>query len=554
MRTPALAIGWSLWARHRTANGLLLAAIPFCALLYRAFFALIPERLAGGQGFLRELPLTLLPMALSFIWVFYVCGQTENDARKGFTGFPERLFVLPVRTVGLVAWHTLFGVAAIVFVHLAWAWLVFRPVGVHFEMRWPLLLSASAMMLFQGAVWGLASFPWVRTVALVAGGLAIGPLLVVTSIPGFDAHGLAPACVEGTVAAMPLIWVITVMLVAAERRGGWQPWRPMRRFAQRIFDRAIRRRSSFASASGALAWFEWRRKGWLVMAAVAVGVAGAVLMLPVHALLGGPMGLPPWATLLQAFVWPLFIGACLGWFLARPDFSGDIALPPFHAIKPMSSGQIVLIKLRVAMAATVAGWVLALPLTLAITIWPKWAELCHNEEFQEVLRWIRTDGSGAWWLAGMVAVTMVMTWQGMVEGISIGLTGRVKLIGWMTAIRLASIVAVVSVCLWWHRRPELLPRVAPWIYAGLVLVMIWKTAGLIRSLGEVRRRGLWTAKQLRLGVGLWSGVAAAMVLGTALILWKVPVATPLVLLGAVCLWPGGHIAQGVIHLAGNRHR
>jgi len=152
MRTPALAIGWSLWARHRAGHAAVLAAIPLCALLYRFLFTLIPERVAESPDFLAELPLTILPMVLSLVWALYVFAQTENDARKGFTGFPLRTFVLPVRTRFLVTCHMAYGIAGILLLYLGWAWLVFAPVGVHLALRWPLLLLALSMLCFQAAV------------------------------------------------------------------------------------------------------------------------------------------------------------------------------------------------------------------------------------------------------------------------------------------------------------------------------------------------------------------------------------------------------------------
>jgi len=183
MHSPALAIAWSLWARHRAGHAVVLAAIPLCAVLYRVFGALIPERRTEAQDFLHELPLTVLPMVLSLIWVLYVFAQTENDAKKGFTGFPLRMFALPVGTRFLVTCHMAYGVAAIFLVHLAWAWLVFAPVGVHFALRWPLLLLALAMVSFQAAVWGLASFPWIRGIIIGAGGLFLVPLIAIASVP-----------------------------------------------------------------------------------------------------------------------------------------------------------------------------------------------------------------------------------------------------------------------------------------------------------------------------------------------------------------------------------
>ena len=271
MRNPALAIGWSLWARQRAGHAAVLAAIPLCAVLYQIFLALIPERLAEARDFLHELPLTILPMVLSLIWVLYVFAQTENDAKKGFTGFPIRMFALPVRTGFLVTCHMAYGVAALLLVHLAWVWLVFAPVGVHFELRWPLLLLALAMVSFQAAVWGLASFPWMRALVLGAGGLFLGPLIAIASIPEIGLRAREPAYALWTLMALPLAYAAGFALVAAERLGGWQPWEPLRRLAHRFLDALWLRRKSFASPSQALEWLEWRRKGWLSAVWLACG-------------------------------------------------------------------------------------------------------------------------------------------------------------------------------------------------------------------------------------------------------------------------------------------
>lgn len=555
MRSPALAIGWSLWMRHRAVNAAVLTTIPLCALLYRGFLAMIPERPTEGRDFLNELPLTIFPMALSLVWVLYVCAQTENDERKGFTGFPNRMFALPLRTGFLVTCHMAYGIAAMLLVHLAWAWLVFAPVGVRLEMRWPLLLSAGAMMLFQAGVWGLASFPWLRAVLLGVGGLLIGPLLAAASIPGFDWSGHERVYALTTLTALPLVWRAAIVAVTGERCGGWQPWTPVRRFAHGVYDAVFLRRRAFGSPEQALAWLEWRRKGWWLILALALTIAGSVLMLPVEALMGGVRGdLPPWCALILTLFLPLFMGASLGGLLARPDLSRDLTMSPFHAIKPISSGQIVLIKLKVAAGAIVTGGLLAAPLVLAITVWPNWRELWLNQEAQELTRWLRGDGPGLWWLAGVVLVTLVMTWHGMVESIALGLTGRARVIGWLSALRLLCLPAMASAVLWWYRRPDLLARVQPWLYAGLTLLMVWKLTRLVRSFSEVHRRALWTPGQFRGGLALWFLVAATLVVGAVLCGWKLPLPTPLLLLAAAWFWPSGEIAQGVVNLADNRHR
>src|SRR6185436_2305541 len=166
MLTPALAVGWSIWRRHRALNMAVLAMVPLCATLYHILQRLIPERLGTARNFVAELPLTVLPMAASMVYALFISAQTDSDPRRGFTGLPSRLFVLPVRTGFLVGCHMIYGVAAVVGLHAAWALLVFAPLGVRLELPWPLALSAAGVMIFQAAVWGLVSFPWWRAVVV----------------------------------------------------------------------------------------------------------------------------------------------------------------------------------------------------------------------------------------------------------------------------------------------------------------------------------------------------------------------------------------------------
>ena len=553
MRTPALAIGWSLWARHRGANIAVLAAIPVCALLYAWFRTMIPLRISATHSFAHELPLSLLPMILSFVWVLYVCAQTEADPWKGFTGLPARLFSLPVRTRFLVLCHMAYGVGAILLLHLAWSGLVFAPLGVHFAMRWALLISATAMVSFQSAVWGLASFPWMRAAVIVVGGLLAGPLLAFTSVPGFDWSGREPFYSLITLAALPVVGGAALVTVAAERCGGWQPWAPVRRFARRLFDAVFLRQRPFATPAQAAAWLEWRRKGWIVTVAVAVCAAGSVFMLPVMALMGSAAELPSWYPFLHGLFWPLFLGASLGGSLARTDMNGAM-MSAFHAIKPISTAEIVCVKTITGAMAIVAAWVAAVPLSFLAMLWPGWRELCQNTEFQTTLQWLRSDSSGLWWLGGMLLLTMLMTWHGMVANMAVSLTRRATLIPWTAIGWLTSLPILSGTALWFYRRPEVLMRVEPWLNAGLALFLLWKLSSFVRAFAEVRRRALWTPAQFRLGLALWILVAAGFIGGVLLCRWKLPVPTPLLLLATAGLWPAGELARAVINLDDNRHR
>src|SRR5579871_6324540 len=120
MSTPALALAWELWWRHR------LGLVGVVALV------------AGFAGYCAAETVTGRFASVSSIWfvmgLSYVIGVFaygfEARLEVAESGFPARLFVLPVRTWVLVGWPMLQGVAAAVLLWLAWDGLVLRAAGV----------------------------------------------------------------------------------------------------------------------------------------------------------------------------------------------------------------------------------------------------------------------------------------------------------------------------------------------------------------------------------------------------------------------------------------
>jgi hypothetical protein len=243
-----------------------------------------------------------------------------------------------------------------------------------------------------------------------------------------------------------------------------------------------------------------------------------------------------------------------GPLLAKPDFSGSVVMSPFQGSKPVSNGQIVLGKMRIAAIATIAGWVLALPLVLAIAAWPAWRELCRNDEFRSLTQWLSAEPPGIWWPAGIMTITIVMTWHGMIEMMTTGLTGRPRFIGLITAGRMFWMSAPPCLALFCIRRPEVLLQATPWLYAGLASIILWKLVTTVRAFHQIRPGQFTTQNEFRKLLLLWMMVAVACAAGTFLCWWKQALPAPLLLLGAAWCWPGAPIARSVPNLASNRHR
>ena len=153
MNAPAAALAWEIWWRHRRGLAGVAAVV------------------AGFASYCAAVPVTAQFAAVSSIWfvmgLCYVVGVFaygfEARLETAESGFPARLFVLPVRTAVLVGWPMLQGVAAAVGLWLAWGGPVLRPTGVETPRWWAALLAAG-VAVSQAMVWLPFGVPWLRLV------------------------------------------------------------------------------------------------------------------------------------------------------------------------------------------------------------------------------------------------------------------------------------------------------------------------------------------------------------------------------------------------------
>ena len=87
---------------------------------------------------------------------------------------------------------------------------------------------ATSMVFFQAIVWGLASFPWLRAIALVTGAFRFLALFAV-GLSGEWARSERPRRLLTVLAFLPLAYGVALFGVQAERCGGWQAWSSLRR-------------------------------------------------------------------------------------------------------------------------------------------------------------------------------------------------------------------------------------------------------------------------------------------------------------------------------------
>ena len=106
MSQPTWTIAHAMWLAHRRGYQALLGATLFgAAVLYLVGPTLRDPEALNALGY--------LPMGLLIFITFVFCGFTETDPRGRFTGFPARLFTLPVSTRTLIGAPMLFSVATV---------------------------------------------------------------------------------------------------------------------------------------------------------------------------------------------------------------------------------------------------------------------------------------------------------------------------------------------------------------------------------------------------------------------------------------------------------
>jgi hypothetical protein len=558
--SPALAFGWQLWTRHRLGLSL-------CA-GYWLLLVLGANALPAAS-----LPHALLPLLVvapcGAVFVYLVCvlsfsREARLEARE--SGFPPRLWTLPLPTWTLAGWPMLWGTIV-----LASAWLTLS-CGVLWVsgmepgllIWWPALCLAVALAWLQALVWTPFPLPWLRAVvAAPLVGTAISVPQVVLS--GFDIHeGIAAALLA---VQLPAAYLLGVFGVARARRGHvprwtWPGWR-----AWLVWSSATTVGRPFVAPTKAQLWFEWRRCGLSFPLALAgcsliwlVAIPWIAEFIDLAARGGVPL-VPPillrelgslWLAALGLLLLPALMACAYGLEVGRlPGRDRTQALSSFLASRPTSAAVLVRAKFEAAALSALAGWgILAVEFVL-------WLALAgHGAEMASQLDALRQRHPAAlFWgsLAFLVLAGIGLTWLQIVERVWIGLAGR----AWMMAnasLGFAGFLGVVVFGAWLVKSPQHWPTflaLLPWLAGGAVVLKILAAAW---SLGALKRRHLIPPAVLWGALGVWLVLAV----GTFGVLYALLpddwFSVPGVVLGIVLVMPLTRLALAPLALAWNRHR
>ena len=508
-------------------------------MLYRFVFA------GGSAGPARLL--SFYPLGLALMHAIVVFTYAESDPRKSTAGLPARHFLLPVRTSALVAWPMLCGVAATPALYVAWALLVFRPVGVDLPLGWPALLLAAGVACLQGIAWTLGGYPAARVLAAVC----VVVVLVAAGVLASGAIPLARPMTPWLAVLLPLVicaaYFVAVAGVAACRRGDWP-----RDLGPAFRIRRPRAASSapsapFASPERAQLWLEWRQHGALMP-----GYATLVLAVLLLAAVGGiaPQEFWPFLGFLAAL--PAFIASLVGPELAKSSlWARDLELSGFAATRPLTDAAIARARLRVLGLGVVLVWIMVLAVA------PCWVYLSGyghmlTGSWQPLGR--RVEPSTLWASASLLgAGWLSLPWIVGGVGLSVALTGRMSALWTVFATSTMLVVAVAGGLFWLSRHPEALPtalRLLPWAEWSVAVLVAGASAA---AFGVSLRRGLLAGRAIRSAAAF----AAGLLVVAAVLSW---VAGPRLAhhlmaasVGAVALGLSP-LATAPLAVAWNRHR
>ena len=552
-RTPTGAMLWEIWGRHKARflwQGVALAS--------SACFVYWKEH-GASQSFGSLLGIaSFCSFVLAYLHLLVCFGYIETDARRVQLGFPGRLLLKPVSTARLVLVPMFFGGAIIVAIFVLWTGLVLPHLSainvsnllwistVLLSLFWwmqalawslPMLKVRSAVLLMVVAIHFLVLLlPWL--LATLASGWISGP--------GWQ-WGIVTALL---MSALPAAWIGLKLM----RQGRWEgPSRISMLWSRMRFARIRGMRKKFGSASGAQFWLEWRRQG-LVLPGIWGGIALVAFPILLTGFKWAGVGIPPpQAVLIILLALPLALSWVFGHALAKFDQLRSMdELPVYIAVRPMTNGGFVMVKLVMALASSALTWLLAVAAVCLSLALVGAGTLFSNAGL------VTSFGPVAY-LAGCVPVLLLLviwTWKHLVAGIGVGLTGRpwiVKLFPvWRTTLILGLCALISAANIHTDFKNTLLHCLTAILIACLAVKIAVSIAAFVWGL----RRNAITARAVGWIVGGWlvCGLFVASYVSHVCNAIHQPGLRIWVALGGFLILPLADLAIAPLALAWNRHR
>lgn len=540
--SPGFGLCWQIWRRHRWGFWADIAWLTALMLAAR----LLPESWRIAQVG-KHLGVAASAVYIHLMAVFTYGAEVDLTAPRQ-SGFPARMFTLPLSTRTLVAWPIGLGIAATTIVWLAVAYLILRPCGIEAPLALPPAVAAAMLLTIQAVSWAPFEFGWARIVVMLPLALAILFVPLLSPLAGIP-ESLLPLIY---LASLPGLYWAAVASVSRARRGDsytWN-WRPamLQHFARLLPER----RRPFASASRAQLWFECRRHAGLLPFFV------GLMLIPLgFALFFGLPNRGNWAQGLRiiaiVMATAVFLAGILSQGLGKHDFSAKgFAMPAFLATRPMTSIEFVAAKFKMAAVSALLTWLVTLVLPAIWLFVP--SNATHLK--QAFAEWSAAVGPGRL-TAGMLLAAVclpALTWRKLIDGMYVGLTGRpwvATASGVVLGVLFVGVLIPAGLVL--QLMPEYRPlawRMLPWLIGAAVAAKAVAAMLLLRALG---RSKLLAPASLKNYLALWFTITAAL---AAAFMALSPAGSPvwMAISGAAMVVPLNRVAAAPLALNWNRHR
>jgi hypothetical protein len=544
VRTPTTALLWEIWQRHRWAIGGV-AALTLAGRLIDASYT-------AGPAADEASAVTTLCGIFAFLLLFSVFNYTDSDSGAGLGRFPHRLFTLPVSSLRLVAIPVVTGITAIDLLYLAWTDQLSR--GGSTSPLFVAILLAALMVFYLAVLWTCARAGSLRFVII---GVIAAALFAVGLLPSFPPTPVptwrSEIFLAGLVAALGLVaFMLTWTYVAGVRAGGGRASFRLTSLIDRISDVQPSRRRPFGTAAGAHFWYEWRASGTVLP----VVVSGVVLLIiaPTSWLASSDARYTLW-LLIGTLATPIVLALPVGVAFSKPTFwSEDLALPAFVAVRPLSSQDLVAIKVKVAAASAALSWLIVL---VFLAVWlPLWANLDLVSRLGTRLFAQQSTGVVVGLTVLVPIAGMFLTWRSLVSHLWSGLSGARPLF----LVSAFSLVALVTSVVFDVGR---LPN---WLFgdASRFILAVWVAVIAVVAkcaLAAYAWRGA-TPRHVRGYLLTWfAGTASLLTLGIAIwgllrmyLPFDVDRVRSAVILLALLAVPLGRVGLAGASLTRNRHR
>ena len=415
MRSQAMAVLWGIWARNR---GAVLAAAG-CTLGAMLLNLLVPGTTRIDQRHNPLVEMFIFNLAgASLLLTLSIFSYTEVDTPKSQTGFPRRLFVLPMTAFQMVFVPMLLGAIAIEVLALTWA-----VCNTALMTPWFLVALPAYMIFHQSVQWTLSRLGSLRMLLMGIIGIVLimAPIfrspsarLSLSESSGVSMNSLTLVVAALAVMAFFIAWIH----VSRQRFGGGSAIGLQTSLITRVFETRARNEKSFSSAAAAQFWFEWRRSG-LVLPLLTSGLLIAVIAPASWYIRNEPGSTFRILTIVLAM--PALLAWPIGKGFSKPDFwSQDLSMSDFSAVKPITDADMVLIKMKMAAVSAIFSW---LSVVAFLIVWlPLWGNLAP----------VKNAANPSWLVPVAIALLAIVagilvTWRFMVSGLWLGLSGNKNL-------------------------------------------------------------------------------------------------------------------------------